>query len=183
MKRKIGELRNKPIVEGDKNLVTKDEVHIDELKNNGEGGSGGGELSPDAIVLQPNGWYWKFTDDAISTGMWLGILLFLPRDFGMRYFSGRTKISTFQDYRDIWFNAGYYSGQGKTGKDRIIYAISESIGCSVVVDEQTTIVGDSAFEIANQLMPMTEAEFEAFMLENAGLQRITKEEYESLIIA
>ena len=51
MKRKIGELRNKPIVEGDKNLVTKDEVHIDELKNNGEGGSGGGEAESNWVSI------------------------------------------------------------------------------------------------------------------------------------
>jgi len=36
MKRKIGEIYNKPIVEGDKNLVTKNEVHKSELSG-GEG--------------------------------------------------------------------------------------------------------------------------------------------------
>lgn len=41
MKRKIGELRNKPIVEGDKNLVTKNETHISELQGSNEGGSSG----------------------------------------------------------------------------------------------------------------------------------------------
>lgn len=38
-KRKIGELYNKAIVEGDKNLVTKNEVHKSELE--GKGGEGG----------------------------------------------------------------------------------------------------------------------------------------------
>lgn len=38
-KRKIGEIYNKPIVEGDKNLVTNNEIHKSELS----GGSGSGE--------------------------------------------------------------------------------------------------------------------------------------------
>lgn len=39
MKRKIGTIYNKPIVTGDKNLVTKNETHISEL----QGSNGGGE--------------------------------------------------------------------------------------------------------------------------------------------
>lgn len=38
MKRKIGELYNKPVVIGDKNLVTKNETHISELQGSNEGG-------------------------------------------------------------------------------------------------------------------------------------------------
>lgn len=41
MKRKIGELYNKPVVIGDKNLVTKNETHISELQGSNEGGGGG----------------------------------------------------------------------------------------------------------------------------------------------
>lgn len=33
MKRKIGELRNKPIVEGDKNLLSKNEIHKENIAN------------------------------------------------------------------------------------------------------------------------------------------------------
>lgn len=33
MKRKIGELRNKPIVEGDKNLLSKNEIHKENVAN------------------------------------------------------------------------------------------------------------------------------------------------------
>ena len=44
MKRKIGELRNIPIVEGDKNLVREGtEIHINDLQS--KGGSGGGGSS------------------------------------------------------------------------------------------------------------------------------------------
>ena len=36
MKTRIGEIYNKPIVIGNKNEVTKNEVHIDELRGGGE---------------------------------------------------------------------------------------------------------------------------------------------------
>lgn len=42
MKKKIGELYNKPIVIGNKNEVTRNEVHIDELSNVPTSGEGGG---------------------------------------------------------------------------------------------------------------------------------------------
>lgn len=54
MKRKIGELYNKPIVEGDKNLVTKNETHISELQgnSNNEGGENGNiELTKGKKIL------------------------------------------------------------------------------------------------------------------------------------
>ena len=40
MKKRIGNLRGKPIIEGDKNLMTANELHIDSLgkSNNEEGG-------------------------------------------------------------------------------------------------------------------------------------------------
>lgn len=42
MKRKIGELRNIPIVEGDKNLVREGtEIHINDLQSSGSSGGGG----------------------------------------------------------------------------------------------------------------------------------------------
>jgi hypothetical protein len=41
MKKKIGEIYNKPIVTGDKNLVTKNEIHESSLGGNNSGGDGG----------------------------------------------------------------------------------------------------------------------------------------------
>lgn len=44
MKKKIGEIYNKPIVIGDKNLVTKNEIHKDDLSaGSGDAPSGGGD--------------------------------------------------------------------------------------------------------------------------------------------
>lgn len=39
MKRKVGEIYNIPIIIGDKNLKTKNEIHVDELSNNSGGGN------------------------------------------------------------------------------------------------------------------------------------------------
>lgn len=141
--------------------------------------SGGDVLPPDAIVLAPNGWYWKFTDEAISSGAWYNIMVLLSYDYGLNYYGGKYKFKLVGDYRDVWYNLGSYYTKDKK---YIIYAFSESIGCGVAIDDQTYIVGDSLYELFNQVQPMTEAEFEAFILENMSLQRITKEEYEALII-
>ena len=170
------------------NITTLNVVSLDDGRILKKGGatpnppSGGDVLPPDAIVLAPNGWYWKFTDEAISSDIWCNVLLMMPYNTGVRYFDGKMKNAIYRDYSSVWYDIGYYLGSGRTSENHIIYAISESIGCSIALDEQTTLVGDSVFEIFNQVMPMTEAEFEAFMLENTYLQRITKEEYEALII-
>jgi hypothetical protein len=145
-------------------------------------GEGGSNLSPDAIVLAPNGWYWKFTDEAISSGIWYNIMVMSPRDFGLNYYGGKAKYKLSGDYRDVWYNLGLYTAQDEKSERHIIYAFSESIGCKTAIDEQTYIVGDSLYELFNQIQPMTEAEFEAFVLGEMSLQRLTKEEYEALII-
>lgn len=144
--------------------------------------SGGDVLPPDAIVLAPNGWYWKFTDEAISSGIWYNVMVLSAYDYGLNYYGGKTKYKFTGGYRDVWYNLGLYNAQDEKNEINIIYAFSESIGCKVAIDDQTYIVGDSLYELFNQIQPMTEAEFETFMLENMSLQRLTKEEYEALII-
>lgn len=47
MKKRIGNLRGKPIIEGDKNLMTPNELHIDSLgKSDNEGGGSDIEVEP-----------------------------------------------------------------------------------------------------------------------------------------
>ena len=47
MKKRIGNLRGKPIIEGDKNLMTPNELHIDSLgKSDNEGGGSNIEAEP-----------------------------------------------------------------------------------------------------------------------------------------
>lgn len=53
MKKRIGNLRGKPIIEGDKNLMTANELHIDSLgKSDNEGGG------------SVRTWYYKWSDQA-----------------------------------------------------------------------------------------------------------------------
>lgn len=51
MKKKIGEIYNIPIIIGDKNLKTKNEIHIDELSNGTQGGGGFAEEKLGMVYL------------------------------------------------------------------------------------------------------------------------------------
>lgn len=51
MKKKIGEIYNKPVVIGNKNEVTKNEVHVDELSS--RAGSSGGSLKVRYFNVKP----------------------------------------------------------------------------------------------------------------------------------
>lgn len=53
-KRKIGEIYNKPIVEGDKNLLTKNEIHKNELSGGSSGGSGIRNVEYLDLTADPN---------------------------------------------------------------------------------------------------------------------------------
>lgn len=52
MKKKIGEIYNKPIVTGDKNLVTKNEIHESTLKGGGTVDSGSSDVEYWAINVE-----------------------------------------------------------------------------------------------------------------------------------
>lgn len=155
----------------------------------GTGGSGGGEvLEGEYVLLKRNGWYWKFTDEFIQNNTWLNTIAFLPFEFGMQYYDGVCRGGkVYGGYRDIFYYIGYCLGMGDIEQvpKFVISAISESGGCRVIIGEgepyETVIEADSAYEvICLAYGEMAESEFEAFLLQ-VGLQRITKEEYESLI--
>lgn len=56
MKKRIGWLNNKPIIQGDKNLKNSNELHIDELSSsNSEGGSGSSKIH-----------YYRFDSNAVA---------------------------------------------------------------------------------------------------------------------
>ena len=57
MKKKIGEIYNKPIVTGDKNLVTKNEIHESTLKGGGTVDSGSSDVEYWKIHVQ-----WPYGD-------------------------------------------------------------------------------------------------------------------------
>ena len=66
MKKKIGELYNKVIVEGDKNLVTKNEIHKSELE--GKGGEGGeGAMFVDANSYEDRKQLYNYIASIVKT--------------------------------------------------------------------------------------------------------------------
>ena len=162
----------------------------EEIKSISAGGGesgGGSNLSPDAIVYEPNGWYWKWVEGVPSDFKEsAAILLSLTYDLGARYYEGilqdTTVNSIFKSRSILFLGANIITMHNFTDNEGVcVIAVAESKYCSVKVGDTTTLTGNSMYEIANQAQPMTEAEFDNFMQTNIGLQRITKEEYESLL--
>ena len=101
MKRKIGELRNIPIVEGDKNLVREGtEIHINDLQS--KGGSDGGGLSTDNFL------YIKSSARVIDQG---GAPLYYPfyRALGKYY---RDTVTGMTSLKQAYFNFNNEDGLG-----------------------------------------------------------------------
>lgn len=68
MKKRIGWLNNKPIIQGDKNLKNSNELHIDELSSSNSGG-GGSEIKHH---------YYKFTTPITESLLGDGFNILLP---------------------------------------------------------------------------------------------------------
>ena len=179
------------------NITTLNVVSLDDGRILKKGGAtpnppsgGGGNLSPDAIVYEPNGWYWKWVEGVPSDfKVAAQMLLVLTVDFGARYYDGLLKDTTSpwppfkaQDLLVLGMNLRTMQNS-KDNEGICVFAVVESKYCSVKIDDTTTLTGNSMYELINQLQPMTEVEFDSFMRANIGLMRITKEEFEALITA
>lgn len=154
--------------------------------------SGGDVLEGEHYLAKPNGWYWKVTDTFINSGIdsqnqtMSGLFLMMGSLYEVGYES--TITNTIQRlelklcYRDL--GALQFVANKKLDYDSPVAewrVIAEGGKTKIDMGE---IVGEfeSIYEALCALaMPMTETEFEAMMLAQYGLQRITKEEYEALI--
>lgn len=152
--------------------------------------SGGGNLSPDAIVYEPNGWYWKLTDELLADReLVFQIIFVLGIEMGTicevvihdSYIKGKRKMKYV--YRDI--GSMQYVYNNKIDEDYLIQniwrAVSEAAPNTTYVDGME-IEYQSIYDIlciVNGEIP--EEEFVAMMLSQFKIQRITKEEYEALI--
>lgn len=158
-------------------------------------GGSGGELEGEYVLLKRNGWYWKLTDTFINADKEFhyqtvtGLFIMMGTIYEALHVLTTTSSEVLRSelricYRDIGaLQEAYISNlDGETNVSRW-RAIAE--GGSTKIDFGG-ILGEynSIYEaICALASPMTEAEFEAMMLSEYKLQRITKEEYESLITA
>ena len=179
------------------NITTLNTIGLDGVIIKKGGGStptppsgGGTELEGEYYLVRPNGWYWKFTDELnnASDNDYMNTTLMVSIVIGKVYdtIDGLGLSTNVQNdhsltYRNIGMLQASY--QDKLEVARKLIAFREA--CPVVLDMgEVHIEANSIFETVNLAMgTMTEVEFEAMMLAEYGLQRITKEEYESLITA
>ena len=153
--------------------------------------SGGDVLEGEYYLVRPNGWYWKFTDEyhALSNADKTPIIGALFLFYGTMYeciYKG-IKANLVEEIRLCYRDIGMLQYASNTNVEDI-KVTSDWIACAeggpTIFDFFEGYEFESIFQAVNILEgEMTEAEFEAFILENFFLQRITKEEYESLITA
>ena len=150
-------------------------------------GGGGAELPPDAIIIEPNGWYWGFSDEFVNSENFthetactaLGVLVnFLGARIcnSLTYFpinGAMYRISDLQSYLLI---------SGEAHPDYYIRYVAESKNSSPELGEYKGVKFDcwrDLFIVAGKVT--NEDEFIQLMSSQFGLVRLSKEEYEALI--
>ena len=175
------------------NITTLNVVSLDDGRILKKGGatptppSGGGEvLEGEYQLYRPNGWYWKYVGDKIITtdnplyNMWLYQAMILLACDGL--------YSLIEDrYYElpfVWMLPEATSMQTKEGKN-IDFSSFVGYAEKAVTYSSFGLIGESLYEIGKTStgQEISEADFEAMMLSDYKLQRITKEEYEALITA
>lgn len=146
-------------------------------------GGGGGNLSPDAIVYEPNGWYWRakegtynFSDyyqilSVLSLSAYSGVVASVYGEYEPKDMVGLIKkgVELGMDVRRMQYNT-----QGLA-----VVAFAESK--NAIFKMGTNIVsGSSLYEVFTKIEPMTEDKFLSMFEAEYGFIRITKEEYEAL---
>lgn len=150
------------------------------------GGGSGGELEGEYYLARPNGWYWrlvKINTNVIEPNT-------IEWDDYTRALMPHSEVNALYDtiYKRIdasMIRKGHYDSIYGLGK-QVAWINSEEklTPFWAIAEKGPDFLGmkfSSFYEIINTQEPITEADFEAMMLEAYGLQRITKEEYESLI--
>lgn len=174
------------------NITTLNTIGLDGVIIKKGGGtttppSGGGEvLEGEYYLARPNGWYWKYVGDKTITpdselyGLWRGLsLMLISCDSMYSAIMGRYYVLPF-----VWMVPELVMLSTNEGKD-IKFETFSGFAEKAITYSEVGLVGESLYEAILTMSGATlsEAEFEAMMLSEYGLQRITKEEYESLITA
>lgn len=100
MKRKIGELRNVPIVEGDKNLVREGtEIHINDLQSKGSSSGDGGIMEVEYLYIKgPALTYYKAIGVVEAVGKYSIGTASIPNTF-TAFSAGGTYIATIKGFK------------------------------------------------------------------------------------
>ena len=177
------------------NTTTLNTIGLDGViikKTSTPSGGGGAELEGEYYLVRPNGWYWKVTDTFINSGIdsqnqaITACFLMLSTVYEVGYESTITntinRLELKLCYRDL--GALQFVANMKLDYDSPIaeWRVIAEGGKTKIDIGETVGEFESLYEALCALaMPMTETEFEAMMLSEYGLQRISKEEYEALI--
>lgn len=170
MKRKIGELRNIPIVEGDKNLVREGtEIHINDLQS--KGSSGGEGLSTDSFL------YMKSTSDIYAND---GMHMFYPFYRGLNKQQLPTGMGIYLD--PIYFTPKDGSGYGMYVAEIFKVKDLEIVFDGVPVQLDTTSYNSLIESMVNGYLSLEQeySKEEMITMLESQMVEITKEEFEEL---
>ena len=146
--------------------------------------SGGGNLSPDAIVYEPNGWYWRAKEGTYNLSAYYQILAVLsPSAYSgvVALVSGEYEpkdgVGLIKKGVELGMAVGrmQYNTQGLA-----VVAFAESKN-AIFKTETNIVSGSSLYEAFSKIQPVTEDEFLSIFEAQFGFIRITKEEYEALL--
>ena len=173
------------------NITTLNVVSLDDGRILKKGGAtptppsgGGGNLSPDAIVYEPNGWYWRAKDGTYDFFNYFHVLSVLTPsaysgvvDTVKGKYEPKDGVGLIKKGVELGMAVGkmLYNTQGLA-----VVALAESKNANFKVGTDI-ISGSSFYEAFSKMQPMTEDEFISLFEENYGFIRITKGEYEALL--
>lgn len=153
---------------------------------------GGADLEGEYYLAKPNGWYWKFTDEfhALSTSKKNQFISTLFLMMGTMYehiyqssYGSNYKSEIKLCFRDIGM-LQYVANNNIEDTEVISYWVACAEGGPTKIN-MGEVQGEyeSIFHAVNSMVgEMTEEDFVAMILSQYKIQRITKEEYEALII-
>ena len=159
------------------------------VEQGGSGGNGGGELEGDYFLARPNGWYWKpsmkmsekMTYDMPEYRVYSSFLTAFTQ-MGSAYKAVRYNGEEY-DYRNtLYLTTNHYNyTSGDSSIDKPFIAIKES-NIDNIFGKYDSLVDMMKTTSEMQGMSISEEEAIALVEETFLITRITKEEYESLII-
>lgn len=192
--KKLGEYKNRPIVSGD-NKRYKHELTKKQLVELLGGSSvNSPELEGDYYLAKPNGYYWKYvgpktvSKDSEMYGKLQNFALIQSIQDNMYRLVSSDGIEN-DHYFSVLIFLSIFGSKNTTNEinmnDFVAFSeknITKTLE-GVILPNEMSFYESMLFRFGISKEEMPEESFEAMILENYSMQRITKEEYESLITA